>query len=88
MPDSSFVIVTEGVKIQRNKIPDYRVDGLDDAIETWQIWEGKNLLPYSGTWREQPAPVWDVLQAFDKMYAVFMKEKSAQDAAAAKVKRH
>jgi hypothetical protein len=90
MPDSSYQIVAEGVKIQRNKIPDYRSDDLGDAIEMWQIWENKNLLPYPGTWREQPAHVWDVLKAFDAMYATYMKEKAIEDelAAKSKAKRH
>jgi hypothetical protein len=88
MPDSNRQVLSQGLVIQRNKIPDYRTEGLDDVFDTWQIWEEKNLLPFPGTWREQPAHVWDILRAFDGIYVAHMKEKSAQDALAAKVKRH
>jgi hypothetical protein len=67
-PDRSVQVFPDGTKVQRNKIPDYACDGFGECIDMWQLWERKNLLPYPGTWREQPAYIWDMLKAFDSVY--------------------
>jgi hypothetical protein len=70
MPDDNMQVISAGLVIQRNKIPDYKFEGWQDCIETWQVWERKGLLPYPGSWRQQPADVWDILKWFDDMYAI------------------
>jgi len=72
--------------IQRNKIPDYKFDGIGDCLDMWQVWERKNLLPYPGTYLQQPAPVWDMLRMFDGIYAEFQKAESDMAALMSKSK--
>ncbi len=76
-----------GITLQRNQIPDYReTEGLGECIITWQWWEKKNVLPYAGGWREQPADVIQLLNLFDGVYTQYTKRKdeSAQRQADAK----
>lgn len=88
MPDENRQVVSQGIVIQRNKIPDYRLEeSLDDCIETWIVWDGRNLLPFTGTWLEQPAHIWDMLKAFDSVCAEHRKAEEELAALRAKTKR-
>lgn len=87
MPDSSMVVFEDGVAIQRNQIPDYNCDGLGDVLDTWQVWDKKSLLPYPGTWREQPAAVWDMLKTGDQVYAKFQQQEAEKEALMRKLKK-
>ena len=51
------------------------------------MWERKGLLPFEGTWREQPARIWDMLSVFDSVYIAHENAKAEMDALAAAAKR-
>jgi hypothetical protein len=72
MPDDATEKIL-GFTVQRNQIPDYKTEEFRDWLTAWNIWEAKNLLPFAGSWTEQPAHVVDVLTAFDGAYGKFVE---------------
>ncbi len=68
MPDERVQVLPDGTVLQRNKIPDYALDGLGACIKMWQKWEIKNMLPFSGGWQEQPADIIDMFDTFDAVH--------------------
>jgi hypothetical protein len=87
MPDSSMVVLEDGLAVQRNKIPDYNCEGLGEALDTWQVWDRKNLLPYPGTWRQQPADVWALLKIGDSVYAKYQQQEAEKAEMMRKLKK-
>lgn len=67
-----------GYRVKRKTIPDYNTSEFREWITAWNFWEGKNLLPFAGSWTEQPAQVIDVFSAFDNAYAKFVKREAAR----------
>ncbi len=88
MPDESMKVLAEGLAVQRNKIPDYAFYGLSECIDTWNVWYEKNLLPFPGSWQEQPAHIWDMLKCFDEVNAANEKDKADMAALQRGLKRH
>ncbi len=88
MPDSSMTVLAEGLAVQRNQIPDYAFEGFNEAIRIWKVWERKNLLPYPGTWAEQPANVWDFLEIFDEVHDAHVRQEAEMAEMQRKLKRH
>lgn len=80
-------MLEDGIKIQRNKIAGYLFDGFNDCVLTWQMWHIKNLLPFPGSWQEQPAAVIDMLNIFDDVYSKHEEHKQEMADLESKVRR-
>ena len=86
MPSDATVNML-GYVVRLRDIPDYNTSVFREWLTAWNIWEGKNLLPFPGSWTEQPAHVIDILTAFDGAHGKYTERESRRRQAAHSAKK-